>query len=139
MHNKEIRSDKLSKLVMTWWTYTKSKMSCLNITVFWCYDNFKGKRKLTNLIQKILYEDFVELINWLGIRFMQSVKFVSAIFLYQQVIALKQLRKMLFILSKSFFCSQDIQIFAFPSSTLFPCVSHCLRYKLNLKVYDLIS
>ena len=42
---------------------------------------------------------------------------------------------------KSFFRSQDIQIFVFPSSPLFFPVSHCFRgwSKINLKVYDIIN
>ena len=80
----------------------------------------------------MLHVDFVEPINLLVLYlsynwFMQSIKLVSAIFLYQQMIALKKLRKMLFVSSKKFFCSQDGQIFVFPSSPLFPFVSHCLR------------
>ena len=51
-----------------------------------------------------------------------------------QMISLKKLRK-------SFFRSQDILIFIFPSSLLFPSVSHCSRRfsKLNLKVYDVTN
>ena len=69
-------------------------MSYLNITVFWCCGNFSDKRKLTNLIQKILHVDFAEPINLLGLYlsynwFMQSLKLVSAIFLYQQMVALE--------------------------------------------------
>ena len=58
-----------------------------------------------------------------------------------QVIALKELWKMLFISSKSFFHSQDIQIFVFLTCPLFPSVSHCLRRwpKINPKVYDIIN
>ena len=39
------------------------------------------------------------------------------------------------------YCSQDIQIFVFPSSPLFLPVSHCFRAwsKINLKVYDIIN
>ena len=63
---------------MTWPTYTKSQMPCLNITVFWCCGNF------LNLIQQILHVDFAEPINWLGLYlsynwFMQSLKLVPAI------------------------------------------------------------
>ena len=60
---------------MTWCTYTKSQISYLNITVFWCCGNF------LNLIQQILHVDFVELINWLGLYlsynwFMQPLKLI---------------------------------------------------------------
>ena len=56
----------------------------------------------------MLHVDFVEPINLLVLYlsynwFMQSIKLVSAIFLYQQMIALKKLRKMLFVSSKKFF------------------------------------
>ena len=42
---------------------------------------------------------------------------------------------------KSSFCSQDIQIFVFPSSPFFLPVSHCFRgcLKISLKVYDAIN
>ena len=42
---------------------------------------------------------------------------------------------------KSSFWSHDIETFVFPSSPLFPPVSHCLRgwLKINLKVYDVSS
>ena len=52
---------------------------------------------------------------------MQALKAVSAIFLYQQMIALETLRKMLFTYLIKRFCHfQDIQIYVFLSSTLFP-------------------
>ena len=52
---------------------------------------------------------------------MQALKAVSAIFLYQQMIVLKTLRKMLFIYLIKRFCHfQGIQIYVFLSSTLFP-------------------
>ena len=86
----------------------KLQMPYLNMTVFWCYGNFKEKRKLTNLIQQVFHVGFVELINLLGLHipvnwFMQLLKLVSAIFLYQQMIALKKLRDILLISSKRFF------------------------------------
>ena len=42
---------------------------------------------------------------------------------------------------KSSFCSQDIQIFVFPSSLLFLLVSHYFKgcSNVNLKVYDVIN
>ena len=89
--------------------YKISKMPYLNITVFWCCGNLLDKRKLTYLIKQTLHVHFVEPINWLGLFLsfnwiMQSLKTVSAIFLYQQMIALKKVRKMLFIyFIKSFF------------------------------------
>ena len=48
---------------------------------------------------------------------------------------------MLFISSKSFFHSQDIQIFVFLSFPLFLPDGHCFRgwSKINLKVYDVIN
>ena len=71
-----------------------SKMSYLNITVFWCYVNFLDKRKLTYLIRQTLHVDFVKPIILLGLYLsynwiMQSLNTTSAIFLYQQMIALK--------------------------------------------------
>ena len=45
----------------------KLQMPYLNMTVFWCYGNFKEKRKLTNLIQQVFHVGFVELINLLGL------------------------------------------------------------------------
>ena len=77
-----------------------------------------------------------------------NFKLVSAIF-YQifvshQMIAPQKLWKMFFISSKKLFLFSrysDIQIFSFPSSPLFPPVSHCFRgwSKMNLKIYDVIN
>ena len=68
-----------------------------------------------------------------------SFKFASTIF-YQmlishQMLALQKLSKIFF------FRSWDIQIFVFPSSPLFPHVSHCFRgwLQINLKVYQIIN
>ena len=65
------------------------------------------------------------------------IKFLS----FHQMIALQKLWKMLFISSKSSFCSQDIQIFVFPSFPLFLSVGHCFRgwLKINPKIYDTIN
>ena len=69
-----------------------------------------------------------------------SLKLASAIFyrifISHQMIALQKLLKMFLFHSKSSFHSRDIQIFVFPSSTLFPPVSHCFKawLKTNLKV-----
>ena len=65
------------------------------------------------------------------------IKFLS----FNQMIALQKLWKMLFISSKSSFCSQDIQIFVFPSFPLFLSVGHCFRgwLKINPKIYDTIN
>ena len=85
----------------------KSKMSYLKITVFWCCGNFLDKRKLTYLIIQTLHVHFVKPTNWLGLLpsyswIMQSLRLF--IFLYQQMIALKKSRKMLFVyFIKSFF------------------------------------
>ena len=110
MHAHECELDSWSS-VTTWCTYRKSKMPYLNIIVFWCC-NFLDKWKLTYLIKQTLHVHFVELINWLGIYLscnwiMQLLKTVSAIFLFQQIIPLKKLRKMLFYLFhlKNFFFS----------------------------------
>ena len=75
----------------------------------------------------------------------QILKLVSAIFLEifvcQQMIGVKKLRKMFLFHLESSFRSRDIQIFVFPPSPLFLPVSHCLRAwsKINLKVYDVIN
>ena len=57
------------------------------------------------------------------------------------MIALQKLSKMLLFNLKSFFHSQDTQIFVFPSCPLFPSVSHCLRrcLKINPTLYDVIT
>ena len=63
-------------------------------------------------------------------------------FIFHQAIALQKLWKMFFLFHlKSFFRSQDIQVFVFPSSPLFLRVSHCFRAwsKINLQVYNVIS
>ena len=51
---------------------------------------------------------------------MQSLKLVSAISLYEQIVALKNEEKCFLFHLKAFSCSQDIQIFVFPPSPLFP-------------------
>ena len=53
-------------------------------------------------------------------------------------IASKTMKNAFYFILKALFCSRDIQIFAFLSSTLFLFVSHCFRgwLKINLKVYD---
>ena len=60
---------------------------------------------------------------------------------FHQMIALQKLWKMLLFNLKSFFHSQDTQIFVFPSCPLFPSVSHCLRrwLKINPTLYDVIT
>ena len=61
---------------------------------------------------------------------MQSLKTVSAIFLYQQMISIRKLRKMFFISSKKFFYSQDIEIFIIFSSLLFqPLLQRIIQMK----------
>ena len=62
------------------------------------------------------------------------------LFLFHQMTALQKLWKMFFISCKNIFCSQDIQIFVFLSSSLFFPVSHCFRswFKKNLKFYGVI-
>ena len=67
-------------------------------------------------------------------------KFVSAIFLsLHQIRTLKNYEKC--FLFKVFFCSQDIQVFIFAFSPLFPFVSHCSigLSKMSPKVYDVIN
>ena len=56
------------------------------------------------------------------------------------MIVLKNEKCYLFYL-KSSFCSEDIQIFVFTSSSRFFPVNHCLRgcSKINLKVYYVIN
>ena len=62
-------------------------------------------------------------------------------FILHQMIALKELWKLLFISSKSSFLSWDIQIFVFLSTSLFSLVIHCFRgwSRTNLKVYDVTN
>ena len=65
------------------------------------------------------------------------------IFIFHQIIALsiQNYEKCFFFHLKSFFCSRDIQIFVFSSSTIFLPVSHCCRgwSKINLEIYDVIN
>ena len=74
-----------------------------------------------------------------------SLKLVSAIFykmfIFHQMIALKNYEKCFLFYLKSSFRSRDIQIFVFPSFRLFLPVIHCFRSwsKINLKVYDIIN
>ena len=83
--------------------------------------------------------------KWASAWFITYLKLVLTVFyqffIFQQVISLQKLWKMFFISSKSSFCTQDIQIFVFPSSPLFFPVSHFLRgrSKKNLKIYDVIN
>ena len=74
------------------------------------------------------------------------LKLVSAaifhqIFIFDHMIALQKLWKMLLFHLKSSFHSQDIQFFVFLSFPLFLPVGHCFRgwSKINLKVYDVIN
>ena len=121
------------QLVTTWCTYRKLKMSYSNIIVFWCCGNFLDKWKLTYLIKKTLHVHFVEPINWLGLYLpynwtMQLLKIVPAIFLYQQIIPFKKLRKILFYLFhlKAFFFILKIFKFLYFSHPFF-FSSHCLK------------
>ena len=74
-----------------------------------------------------------------------KLKLVSAIFyqifIFHQMAALQKLWKILFISSEKLFCSQDIQVFVFPSSLLFLTVSHYFKgcSNINLKVCDAIN
>ena len=72
---------------------------------------------------------------------MQSLKLKSAIFLYQQMIALKKLRKILFISSKSFFLFSrysDFNISHMSSFSLFqPLLEKIIEIKF--KVDDIIN
>ena len=63
------------------------------------------------------------------------------IFISHQMIAFKNYEKCFLFYPKSSSRSQDIQIFVFQSSPLFPHVSHCFKdwSKINLKVYDVIN
>ena len=67
--------------------------------------------------------------------------FFYQIFISQRMIVLQKLWKMFLFHPKSSFRSRDIQMFLFPSSPIFPPVSHCFKgwLKINLKVYDVIS
>ena len=132
MHAHECELDSWSS-VTTWCTYRKSNMPYLNIIVFWCC-NFLDKWKLTYLIKQTLHVHFVEPINWLGLYLsynwiMQLLKTVSAIFLYQQIIPLKILRKMLFYLfhlkTSLFFILKMFKFLYFSHPFFFS--SHCLR------------
>ena len=113
----------------------------------WCCGNFLDKRKLTNLNKKTLHVHFVEPINWLCLYlfynwFMQWFKLVSAIFLYQQMIALENLRKMLFISSKSFlFVLKIFKFLYFPHPLFFPLPAIAWEddRKINPKVYDITN
>ena len=60
---------------------------------------------------------------------------------FHQMITLKIYEKCFLFQLKSFFCFEDIHIFVFPSSSLFPSVSYCSRRwsKLNLKVDGVIN
>ena len=68
---------------------------------------------------------------------MQSLKLASAIFLYQQMIALKKLRKILFYVLKM------LKIFKFPTSPFFPpplpVIAQEHDGKINPKVYEIIN
>ena len=58
--------------------------------------------------------------------------------IFHQMIALQQLLKMFFVLSKKLFSLLRYSASCIPSSPLFLLVSHCFRAwsKINLKVYD---
>ena len=65
----------------------------------------------------------------------------SLLFIFPQMIALKQLPKCFLFHLKSSFPSQDIQMFVFSSFPLLFFIDLCFRgwSKKNLKVYDVIS
>ena len=120
----------LTQLVTTWCTYTKLKMPYLNFTVLWYCGNFLDKRKLKYLIKQTLHVHFVEPINWLRLCLsynwiIQSLKTVSAIFFYQQMIALEKIRQVLFIdLSKKlFFILKIFKFFYFSDPYFLPAFS----------------
>ena len=75
----------------------------------------------------------------------QILKLVSAIFLsifhFSPNDSPSKTMKNVFFHLKSYFHSQDIQIFVLLSSPLFFPLSHCLRgwSKKNLKIYDIIN
>ena len=72
----------------------------------------------------------------------KSLKLVSAIFhFFTKWQPLDISEKCFLLYLKNSFRSQDIQIFVFLSSPLFPPVSHCFSgcSKINLKVYDVIN
>ena len=70
-----------------------------------------------------------------------STTVVSAVFIFLPNDNPLKTRKSDFYFIKSSFCSQDIQIFVFPSSPLFLSVGHYFRgwLKINLKVDDTIN
>ena len=87
----------------------------------------------------------VEQIMRLNVDILRWLKLMSAlfyqIFIFHLMIPLQRLWKMFLFHLKSYFCSQDVQIFVFLSFPLFLPVSYCFRgwSKINLKVYDIIN
>ena len=97
---------------------------------------------LTTGKQVVLFFQMLQL----SLSFVQhSLKLVSAIFYqiftFYQMIAFQKLIKSVLLHLKSYFRSEDIQIFVFSAFPLFFPVSHCFRgwIKRNLKVYDVIN
>ena len=78
-------------------------------------------------------------------KFWAFLKLVSAtsyqILIFHQMKAFKIYEKCFLFNLKSSFRSWDIQIFVFPSSTLFLFASHCFKgcSKINLKVYYVMN
>ena len=102
---------------------------------------FLDKWKVTYLIKQALHVSLIESINWLSLYHSYNwIKCKTAIFIYQQIIALKKLRKMLFYLChlKTFFFSFSRFKFLYLSHPFF-FSSHCLRrwYKLLSNVHDI--
>ena len=121
-----------------WCTYRKTKISYLNMTIFWCCGIFLDKRTRTYLIKQTWHVHFVEPINSLGLYLsynwiMQSLKTVSTVFLYQHVIAIEKL-KMLFISSKKLFFI--LKILNFHNSLI---LSFCLCQPLLEKKLEIKS
>ena len=74
------------------------------------------------------------------LKLVPAIFFMKFLFLAKRY-SFKNYEKCFLFHLKSSFRSRDIHIFGFPSSALFPPVSHCFRcwWKINLKVCEVIN
>ena len=84
---------------------------------------------IVRLVSYILHEGGLFHNDWLEQKnlFLKLVSIFYQIFIFHQMIGPQNYEKCFLFHLKSSFCSPDIHIFVFPSSTFFLPVSHCFR------------
>ena len=99
----------------------------------------KKKKQMADFPGYYMSLDYLQISFSIVFSLHQNLKLMSAIF--HQMILLQELLKCFLFHPKSSFCSQDIQIFVFPTSPFFTLLVIALKgwLKINLKVYDVID